>query len=210
VFFHIHPANTCHPSHIEPLVQAYGGTLSPWDTRLLSIMRLFEAEKHISVSPFLSRWSSSPDAYVTNILEVLQNLDPIKMLRTCLFFPAWRRLGGGECVIHGPNDEHMYDPLFITSLSAQTFVECPPTTALGWVKVFRTNVFSLLIRCLSSKDANIREAAACQLALVWDGVQVSFGSRDIHLYIDSSDHFIRSRRCRKSHRRCMFSISLRT
>jgi len=60
----------------------------------------------------------------------------------------------------------MYDPLLITSLFAQMFVECPLTTALGWV--------SLFIRCLSSKDANVREIAAYQLALVLDGIPVSF------------------------------------
>ncbi|KAL4075510.1 ribosome 60S biogenesis N-terminal-domain-containing protein [Scleroderma citrinum] len=173
VLFHLHPTQTCHPSHIELLVQAYGGTLSPSDRRLLSIMRLFEAEKRTSVSPFFSRWSPSLDASVTNILEVMQNLDPIKMLRTCLFFPTWRRLSDAESARDGPNDEHMYDPLLIIALSAQMFVECPPTTALGWVKVFRTNVVSLLIRCLSSKDANMRETGACQLALVWDSIQKS-------------------------------------
>ncbi|KIO12008.1 hypothetical protein M404DRAFT_994067 [Pisolithus tinctorius Marx 270] len=172
--FRLHPANTCHPSHIEPLVQVYGGTMSTSDRRLLSIMRLFEAEKRTSISPLFSRWSPSPDASATNILEVVQNLDPVKMLRTCLFFPGWRRFGDDEKgVRENPNDEHMYDPILVIAISAQMFSESPPTTALAWVKLFRSNVVSLLIRCLSSKDVNIREAAACQLAMVSDGIQKS-------------------------------------
>ncbi|KAF8838207.1 hypothetical protein BDN67DRAFT_955439 [Paxillus ammoniavirescens] len=171
--FRLHPTNTCQPSHIEPLVRIYGGTMSESDRRLLSLMRLFEAEKRTSISSFLARWSPSPDTTVTNVLEVVQNLDPIQMLRTCLAFPSWRRFGEEKGVKGGPVDGSMYDPLIVIVLSAQMLVEYPPTTALGWVKVFRTNVVSLLIRCLSSKDPNIREAALCQIARLWESVQKS-------------------------------------
>ncbi|KAI6110769.1 ribosome 60S biogenesis N-terminal-domain-containing protein [Pisolithus croceorrhizus] len=172
--FRLHPTNTCHPSHIEPLVQVYGGTMSTSDRRLLSIMRLFEAEKRTSISPFFSKWSPSPDASSANILEVVQNFDPVKMLRTCLFFPGWRRFADdAKGVKESPNDDHMYDPLLVIALSAQMLVESPPTAALAWVKLFRTNVVSLLIRCLSSKDVNIREAASCQLSMIFDGIQKS-------------------------------------
>jgi nucleolar pre-ribosomal-associated protein 1 len=147
--------------------------MSESDRRLLSLMRLFEAEKRTSISSFLARWSPSPDTTVTNVLEVVQNLDPIQMLRTCLAFPSWRRFGEEKGAKAGPMDGSMYDPLIAIVLSAQMLVECPPTTALGWVKVFRTNVVSLLIRCLSSKDPNIREAALCQIARLWESVQVS-------------------------------------
>ncbi|KAI5997091.1 ribosome 60S biogenesis N-terminal-domain-containing protein [Pisolithus albus] len=172
--FRLHPTNTCHPSHVEPLVQVYGGTMSTSDRRLLSIMRLFEAEKRTSISPFFSKWSPSPDVSATNILEVVQNFDPVKMLRTCLFFPGWRRFGDDtKGVKESPNDEHMYDPLLVIALSAQMLVESPPTAALAWVKLFRTNVVSLLIRCLSSKDVNMREAASCQLSMIFGGIQKS-------------------------------------
>ncbi|KIJ58488.1 hypothetical protein HYDPIDRAFT_34133, partial [Hydnomerulius pinastri MD-312] len=171
--FHLHPTNTCQPSHAEPLLRIYGGTMSASDRRLLSIMRLFEAEKHTSVSAFFARWSPSPDASVTNVLEVVQNFDPIRMLRTCLAFPKWRRFGEDKDATQGPADELMYDPLIVIVLSAQMLVECPPTSALGWVKVFRTNVVSLLIRCLSSKDSNIREAALYQIARYSECIQQS-------------------------------------
>ena len=171
--FRLHPANTCQPSHIEPLFQVYGGTMSSPDRRLLSIMRLFETEKRTSLSAFFSRWSPSPDATVSEALEVVQNFDPVYMLRTCLAFPSWRRFGEEKGTKDGPADDSMYDPLMVIVVSAQMLVQCLPTTPLGWVKVFRSNVVSLLIRCLSSKDANIRETALCQVASLWESVQVS-------------------------------------
>ncbi|KAF9224544.1 hypothetical protein BS17DRAFT_780022 [Gyrodon lividus] len=171
--FRLHPTNTCQPSHIEPLVRIYGGTMSQSDRRLLSVMRLFEAEKRTSVSSFLALWSPSPDATVTNVLEVVQNFDPLQMLRTCLAFPSWRRFGEEKGTKGDPIDESMYDPLIVIVLSAQMLVQCPPTTPLGWVKVFRTNVVSLLIRCFSSKDPNIREAALHQVARLWESIQKS-------------------------------------
>ncbi|KAG6375258.1 ribosome 60S biogenesis N-terminal-domain-containing protein [Boletus reticuloceps] len=171
--FRLHPANTCQPSHIEPLFQVYGGTMSLPDRRILSIMRLFEGENRTSLSAFFSRWSLSPDATVSDALEVVQNFDPVYMLRTCLAFPSWRRLGEEKGPRDGPADDSMYDPLMAIVLSAQMLVECPPTTPLGWVKVFRSNVVSLLIRCLSSKDPNIRETALCQIASLEESVQKS-------------------------------------
>ena len=171
--FRLHPANTCQPSQIEPLFQVYGGTMSSSDRRLLSIMRLFESEKRTSLSPFFSQWSPSPDATVSDALEVVQNFDPVYMLRTCLAFPAWRRFGEEKRSRDGPTEDSMYDPLMVIVLCAQMLVECPPLTPLGWVKVFRSNVVSLLIRCLASKDPKIRETALCQIASLWESIQAS-------------------------------------
>ncbi|KAF8548697.1 hypothetical protein OG21DRAFT_1489160 [Imleria badia] len=174
VLFRLHPPNSCQPSHIEPLFQVYGGTMSSPDRRLFSIMRLFEAEKCTSLSAFFSRWSPSPDATVSDALEVVQNFDPIYVLRTCLAFPLWRRFGEEKGWGDGPADDSMYDPLVVIGLSAQMLVECPPITPLGWVKVFRSNVVSLLIRCLSSKDPNICETALCQIASLLEIVQLRY------------------------------------
>ncbi|KIJ58791.1 hypothetical protein HYDPIDRAFT_119198 [Hydnomerulius pinastri MD-312] len=172
--FRLHPTNTCQPSHAEPLLRIYGGTMSTSDRRLLSIMRLFEAEKHASVSAFFARWSPSPDASVTNVLGVVQNFDPIRMLRTCLAFPNWRRFGEEKGTKQGPVDGSMYDLLIVIVLSSQMLVECLPTSALGWVKVFWTNIVSLLIRCLSSKDSNIWEVALYQIGRYSECIQVLY------------------------------------
>ncbi|KAF9233345.1 ribosome 60S biogenesis N-terminal-domain-containing protein [Melanogaster broomeanus] len=143
-------------SHIEPLLRIYGGTMSQADRRLLSIMRLFEAEKSTSISAFFARWSPSPDTSVTNVLETVQSFRSHPNAQDVSCVPSlatnWRR------------ERRQREAML---------VECPPTTALGWVKVFRTNVVSLLIRCLSSKDPNIREAALCQIAKIWESVQKS-------------------------------------
>lgn len=149
--------------------------MSASDRRLLSIMRLFEGEKHTSLSALFSQWSPSPDVTVSDALEVVQNLDPVYMLRTCLAFPAWRRFGEEKGMRDSPADDSMYDPLVVIMLSAQILAVCLPTTPLGWVKVFRSNVVCLLIRCLSSKDPNMRETALCQIASLWENVQVSCG-----------------------------------
>ncbi|KIJ63889.1 hypothetical protein HYDPIDRAFT_65612, partial [Hydnomerulius pinastri MD-312] len=114
--FHLHATNTCQPLHTEPLLRIYGGTMSASDRRLLSIMRLFEAEKHTSDSTFSARWSPTLDASATSVLEVVQNFNPIRMLRTCLAFPNWRRFGEEKDAKQGPADELMYDPLIMIVL----------------------------------------------------------------------------------------------
>ncbi|KAF8122115.1 hypothetical protein EV363DRAFT_1301417 [Boletus edulis] len=131
----------------------------------------FRRGKRTSLSIFFSRWSPSPDITVSDALEVVQNFDPVYMLQTCLAFPSWRRLGEEKGLRDGPADDLMYDPLMAIVLSAQMLVKCAPTTPLGWVKVFRSNIVSLLIRCLSSKDPNIRETALCQIANLEESVQ---------------------------------------
>jgi nucleolar pre-ribosomal-associated protein 1 len=61
-------------------------------------------------------------------------------------------------------DAEIYDPVFVALLFAQMLTEAPPNTALSWVELFRTNVVSLLIRCLSSRDHALRDCALDQLA----------------------------------------------
>jgi nucleolar pre-ribosomal-associated protein 1 len=48
----------------------------------------------------------------------------------------------------------------------------PPASSLEWVQTLRSNVFSLLIRCLSAKDEKIHEASLGLLARVWKSVEV--------------------------------------
>jgi nucleolar pre-ribosomal-associated protein 1 len=69
-------------------------------------------------------------------------------------------------------DEQVYDPLFVVLLVAQMLAHHPPASSLEWVQTFRSNVFSLLIRCLSAKDEKIREASLGLLARVWKSVEV--------------------------------------
>ncbi len=71
-------------------------------------------------------------------------------------------------------DEQIYDPLFIILLFSQMLIEGPPTSALGWVQLFRTNVVSLLIRALSSHQGSFREMAISQISGLYQHMQVCF------------------------------------
>ncbi|KAH7907124.1 ribosome 60S biogenesis N-terminal-domain-containing protein [Hygrophoropsis aurantiaca] len=173
VLFYSHPSNTCQISHIGPLARIYGGTLTISDRRLLSIFKLFENQKRIPVSSILIKWSPSSDITVTKPIDAVLNLDPIRMLRTCLVFPVSRKLVDNNDDHLSIIDDQVYDPSFVISLAAQMLFGYPPTSALGWVEVFRTNIVSLLIRSLSAKDPNLREAALCQIAGLWQCIKSS-------------------------------------
>ena len=169
--FHAHPINTCQPSHLEPIVRIYGGTISNSDRQLLSVFRLFEAHRKTSVASLLSRWSSSSDVASTP-LEATLSLEPIRVLRTCLAFPTSISLGTDDLAPVRVGDSLIYDPNFIISLVAHTLLVSPPTSALHWVQFFRTNVVSLLIRCLSARDSALRSAALSQIANIWKYLEV--------------------------------------
>jgi nucleolar pre-ribosomal-associated protein 1 len=173
VLFNLHPANTCQVTHVEPLVRIYRGTLSPADGQLLSIFRLFEMQRKASVASLLARWSPSANQLSSTSLEAVQNLDPILVLRTCLHFPRWRRLEEPLTETASGHDAQLYDPVFLILLFGQMLAETPPSSAFAWVEVFRTNIVSLLIKALSSKCAGIREVALCQIAALWQHIEVT-------------------------------------
>ncbi|KAG1732030.1 uncharacterized protein EDB91DRAFT_1058414 [Suillus paluster] len=182
--FRLHPTNTCQPSHIVPLVRIYGGTVSVADRNLLSVFRLYEAEKHMPTSSILAKWSPSPGISISNQLDAIQNMDPIRVLRTCHVFPIWRRMSDEQEDEQVGLDEQVYDPLFVILLVAQMLSHHPPASSLEWVQTFRSNVFSLLVRCLSAKDEKIREASLGLLARVRKSVELSDMQEKQHaLYI---------------------------
>ncbi|KAI0666153.1 ribosome 60S biogenesis N-terminal-domain-containing protein [Trametes maxima] len=163
--FLLHPNNTCQPSHVEPLRRVYGGSLGAADRRLLSIFKLFEATRKTSVATLLTQWSGTADVQSRNSLEALQSLEPARVLKTCLEFPEWRKLEA-DCPTHALS-EGLYEPSFVLLLFAQMLAESTPDSALMWVQLFRTNVFCLLLRMLSAKDAQMREIAWAQTASLY-------------------------------------------
>lgn len=172
VLFNLHPANTCQVTHVEPLVRIYRGTLSPADGQLLSVFRLFETQRGSSVASLLARWSPSANQASSTSLEAIQSLDPTLVLRTCLNFPRWRRLEEPMTGMGSARDAQLYDPVFLILLFAQTLAEGPPSSAFAWVELFRTNIVSLLIKATSSKCGRIREVALCQIAALWQHLEV--------------------------------------
>ncbi|THH28288.1 hypothetical protein EUX98_g5899 [Antrodiella citrinella] len=167
VLFHLHPTNTCQPSHIGPLVSLYGGTLSAFDVRLLSILQLYETTRKTSSASWLkSRGGSFETAQA---LTAIQVLDPNIVFRTCANYPQWRRLSlENEGAVA---DDTLYDPVYVILLVAQLLAEQGTYPALVWVQVFRTNVVSLLIRALSSTDGAIREVALVQITGIYWCIQ---------------------------------------
>ncbi|KAJ8490078.1 hypothetical protein ONZ51_g2525 [Trametes cubensis] len=167
--FHLHPNNTCQPSHIEPLRRVYGGSLGTADLKILSIFQLFESTRRTPVTSLLSQWSGSADVSSGNALEALLALEPSRVLKTCLDFPEWRTLATDG---HGSTSgERLYDPVFVLLLFAQMLADSAPSSALVWVQLFRTNVVSLLLRTLSAKDAQLRDVAWAQTAALYRSLE---------------------------------------
>ncbi|KAF8164735.1 ribosome 60S biogenesis N-terminal-domain-containing protein [Crassisporium funariophilum] len=169
--FHLHPTNTCQITHVEPLIRVYRGTLSTSDIRILSIFQLFESQRKLSVSSLLSRWSAASNTPSQSALESLQSLDPILVLRTCLNFPRWRRLEDQSVLKISSQDAPLYDPVFVMLLFSQMLADQPPASAFAWIELFRTNIISLFIRALSSKDGQMRELALCQVVALWKHIE---------------------------------------
>ncbi|KAJ6613338.1 ribosome 60S biogenesis N-terminal-domain-containing protein [Mycena sp. CBHHK59/15] len=173
VLFNLHPANTCQVTHVQPLVPVYRGTVSTSDRKLLSIFQLFEFQRKVSVASLLGQWSSTPDVPSTNVLEAVQGLDAILVLRTCLHFPKWRSLEDQPDSTANLRNTQIYDPVFLILIFAQAMAEKIPENAFGWIELFRTNIVSLLIRALSAKDQRIRDVARLQLAALWTHLEAS-------------------------------------
>jgi nucleolar pre-ribosomal-associated protein 1 len=171
--FQSHPSNTCQPSHVEPLLTLYQGTLSRADRTLLSIFQLFESQRAASVGSLFARWTGSPGYNNSaNPLDALRSLDSVAIFRTCLSFPRTRRLDGFSRSSRSLEDEHIYDPVFVILLFSRAIRLSPPATALVWVEVFRTNVVSLLICALSGKHSELRELALTQLSCLRSTLEV--------------------------------------
>jgi nucleolar pre-ribosomal-associated protein 1 len=171
VLFHIHPWNACQPSHIQPLVPIYHGTLSSSDRRLLDIFKLFEIHRKTSVVGLLERWSSTTSSS-SNALEALLALDSIQTLRTSLSYPRWRRLSTQTEKHSGQLDAQLYDPVFILLLFSTMLSSHVPDSTFSWIELFRTNVVGVIIRSLSSKDSKIREVAMVQISGLWQCLEV--------------------------------------
>jgi nucleolar pre-ribosomal-associated protein 1 len=171
--FHTHPSNTCQPSHVEPLLGLYHGTLSKSDRTLLSIFQLFESQRAASVGSLFSRWSASPGYNTTGSpLDALRSLESVTIFRTCLSFPRARTSDSFTSASRSSEEEHIYDPVFVILLFSRAIQVSPPESTLAWVDVFRTNVVSLIVCALSAKHAELRELALSQLACLRHTLQV--------------------------------------
>ncbi|KAL5512235.1 hypothetical protein ACEPAG_3520 [Sanghuangporus baumii] len=166
--FFAYPNNACQPSHVQSLVQLYSGSLAASDRQVLAIFSLFEEQRRMPVASVFTQWPHSKATVQGTLLDSVSSLDANRILRTCLSFPDRRSLNvRGEVVESRPEDSQIYDPIFILLLFSSMLAECPPRFALSWVSLYRTSVVSLIIRCLSSIDNNVRKVALLQLGTLY-------------------------------------------
>lgn len=103
-------------------------------------------------------------------LDAVLSLDAGVVLRTCLNFPKWRRLEFDSQPLPGRTsgeEEGLYDPVFLILLFGHMLAESPPTSVISWIEMFRTNIVSLVLRTLASKDAGMREVALLQIVALY-------------------------------------------
>ena len=115
-------------------------------------------------------------------LEALQSLDPVLVLRTCLNFPTWRIVDDEEdsSDLSDPAQgqaqqvqEELYDPVFLMLLFGQMLADQAPSSAVGWIELFRINVISLFVRALSAKEGRMRSLALGVVVGVYRHLEVS-------------------------------------
>ncbi|KZT38705.1 hypothetical protein SISSUDRAFT_1061745 [Sistotremastrum suecicum HHB10207 ss-3] len=174
VLFRKHPLNTCQPSHVQPLVSVYHGTLSEADTILLSIFQLFETERRTSIASLFLLWSpsrlASGSASPDSITAILTNLDSNMIFRTLGQFPCRRTFQSRHLTSTSSSEESnddIYDPVFLLLLLGQFIIEAPELNAFQWVDLLRTNIACIPIICLASKDASMRTYAHTMLGGLW-------------------------------------------
>lgn len=171
--FHLYPTNTCQPSHVTPLTRLYGGTLSYSDRLLLSIFHLYEKQRRMSIASVFQHWSPSPTGPPSqDVLEAIASLDPSRVFRTCTTYPTRRQLNVTVVGDTGVRDESLYDPLFLTLLVVQMLSEHKQLRIADWVRVFRSNVISLVMCVLTSRDQAFRVVGVSTLGGVLRRLEV--------------------------------------
>ena len=149
---------------------------------VLSIFKLFETQRKVSIGSLSRRWAADADVVSLSALDAIKSLEPAQVLRTCLMFPDNVHLDANpsEEDLEGSTDSaealKIYDPIFLILLFSSMLSEAPPDSGVAWVEVLRTNITSLLLRALSAKDGFVRELALCQIAGLWSSLRVSLGS----------------------------------
>ncbi|KAG8929053.1 hypothetical protein FRC02_006060 [Tulasnella sp. 418] len=187
--FTSHPSNTCQPSQVTPLIRLYRGTQSVSDRRLLSIFQLFETERRVSIASLMNRWNEVSGTISQSAYEALTSMDPAMMFRTCTSFPQRQ-----STVLHASSitetyhdtQSSLYDPIFVLTFAGSCLVDeqSQPKTALEWVEFFRTNVGSLAMSALSSKEVGMRKLGGSVLRGLWRAINnASFQERDQAVYI---------------------------
>jgi nucleolar pre-ribosomal-associated protein 1 len=168
----MHPVNTCQLTHIVPLLKLYRGTMTLTDRRLLDIFHLFEEQKQLSAASLLRQWTAHTSSASNKTLDAVMSLEPKAVFQTCISYPQ-RRSFTLQPRLAASDPERLYDPAFIILLFGELICE-GSLSGFDWVEVFRTNVASVAICALASRDPSIRKAASTVIAGVLHFVKVRF------------------------------------
>jgi nucleolar pre-ribosomal-associated protein 1 len=154
----MHPSNTYQPSHIAPLAKIYGGTLESGDLLLFALFETFEVHRPLSVAPAFYHWHAGFTGTSSTLLDALTSLNPGLVMKTCTSF-SFDSLSRGSSACYEV-DPREHDPRFLVALMASVLAsDVSRLTHLDWVNVLRTNVASLALRALASRDKQLRESA---------------------------------------------------
>ncbi len=178
--FRKHPFNTCQPSHVSPLMRLYKGTASRADRKILGILHLFERERKMSVVSLLAQWhpeSSSPND-ASSPVELLCALNSTVVFQSAILLSNRRTLENfeEETASEEDGDDRSYDCILLLMLLAHIISHAPPTKHVSWLGLFRSNVFSVALRCLSLKDWTLRKLAYLIIGNTWQTIQVTLST----------------------------------
>jgi nucleolar pre-ribosomal-associated protein 1 len=170
--FHLHPSNTCQPSHIAPLISVYRGTLDISDLKIFSLFQLFERERRYSCASILARWAGTAIFSSSGALDAVTSLEATRVIRLCTTWPTWRGVRVNEPPKADATWDGLYDPVFILLLLGQVLADDKSKSPLDIIRIFRSNAPCVVILGLSSKQADMRRLSWAVLGGLVTSIEV--------------------------------------
>ena len=174
-------SNICDGLELSVFLGAYNATLSRSDCAILQIVKLCEAEtsgegkisKLAMLQPLLwgqaavSKYSTLHSKIVkgTRTSEILQLIEPERMLRSALKFPLHLKMdiSENECTIDYDADH--YDPRFFLPLICYL---CAPSAFIDkHLKLIESGVLALVFGSFSSYDSHMRALGCTVLSRIY-------------------------------------------
>ncbi|EJT99629.1 hypothetical protein DACRYDRAFT_95959 [Dacryopinax primogenitus] len=172
----VHPQTACQPAQLRQVLTLYGGSLSIADRRIVNLLRMFEKQRSATALSLLA--TGLHGASSTRVIDLLCSLDAARILKTCVEFPQWREFNTEVDTVPETDQSDLYDPVYVFGLFSAV-VSQESLKGLEWVRIGRTNVMSLAICALASKQARMRKVAATLIGATWTAIQsTEFIERD--------------------------------
>lgn len=167
------PDALAHSSTLSHLISYYGGTLHRADQALLRILRLSEAFTHVALRPVVDKWIPSHlKGLAASPVQVLANLDPAKMQRSCEYVLRRRQVN------EAPNNlEGTYDPNYWLGY-ASLILDGQDLSRNSWVALAASGVFGLATCSLASNQRVLQLAGDRVLAKARNGLQAAAEFRE--------------------------------